>query len=231
MEDTQNSFGGKWGKRWCSRAVYIGVLTIDVRRTGWSMEEQEKPDGISFWMHIVPERSDGPARGIENWRAGGWSPLHTLMVSGSLSQWMKMIQPSERRAWKCGYLKPSGPYHQTIMLGCDIDFIIKDLDNKSRSVVASEKMQYLKRQTFISEKIQKIQCSMTMESVETGMIHGFLWLHQQHVPCSFWRTLYLCCSNSCDVYDLCVCSTGCGCCVHVYCTMYVLWCVCSSSEK
>ena len=25
------------------------------------------------------------------------------------------------------------------MLGCDIDFIIKDLDNKSRSVVASRK--------------------------------------------------------------------------------------------
>ena len=35
------------------------------------------------------------------------------------------------------------------MLGCDIDFIIKDLDNKSRSVVASRKDAMLKkRQTF-----------------------------------------------------------------------------------
>ena len=36
------------------------------------------------------------------------------------------------------------------MLGCDIDFIIKDLDNKSRSVVASRKDAMLKkRQTFL----------------------------------------------------------------------------------
>ena len=31
------------------------------------------------------------------------------------------------------------------MLGCDIDFIIKDLDNKSRSVVASRKDAMLKK--------------------------------------------------------------------------------------
>ena len=43
------------------------------------------------------------------------------------------------------------------MLGCDIDFIIKDLDNKSRSVVASRKDAMLKkRQTFyIGEDTEK----------------------------------------------------------------------------
>ena len=43
------------------------------------------------------------------------------------------------------------------MLGCDIDFIIKDLDTKSRSVVASRKDAMLKkRQTFyIGEEGEK----------------------------------------------------------------------------
>ena len=47
------------------------------------------------------------------------------------------------------------------MLGCDIDFIIKDLDNKSRSVVASRKdAMRLKRDRLFTFHWMKIQGRM-----------------------------------------------------------------------
>ena len=69
------------------RAVYDGVLTIDVDAQVESMEEQEEARWHQLLnAHRTRKILTGQLGGIEKLESGGWSLLHTLMVSGSLSQ-------------------------------------------------------------------------------------------------------------------------------------------------
>ena len=99
-------------------------------------------------MHIVPERIlTGQLGGIEKLESG-W------MVAVTYFNGFRIIIPMNEMMIN---LQGDGRENADTlnrqvriannMLGCDIDFIIKDLDNKSRSVVASRKDAMLKKRT------------------------------------------------------------------------------------
>ena len=166
MEDTKKTVLAGNGEKDVPRAVYDGVLTIDVDAQVESMEEQEEARWHQLLnAHRTRKILTGQLGGIEKLESG-W------MVAVTYFNGFRIIIPMNEMMIN---LQGDGRENADTlnrqvriannMLGCDIDFIIKDLDNKSRSVVASRKDAMLKkRQTFISEKIQKNQCSMKAES-------------------------------------------------------------------
>lgn len=87
MEDTRKTVLAGNGEKDVPRAVYDGVLTIDVDAQVESMEEQEEARWHQLLnAHRTRKILTASSGALKNWRAGGWSLLHTLMVSGSLSQ-------------------------------------------------------------------------------------------------------------------------------------------------
>ena len=140
------------------RAVYDGVLTIDVDAQVESMEEQEEARWHQLLnAHRTRKILTGQLGGIEKLESG-W------MVAVTYFNGFRIIIPMNEMM-----INLSGDGRENAdtlnrqvriannMLGCDIDFIIKDLDTKSRSVVASRKDAMMKkRQTFyIGEEGEK----------------------------------------------------------------------------
>ena len=140
------------------RAAYEGVLTIDVDAQGESAQEQEDTRWHQLLnAHRTRKVLTGQLGGIEKLESG-W------MVAVTYYNGFRIIIPMNEMM-----INLSGDGRENAdtlnrqvriannMLGCDIDFIIKDLDTKSRSVVASRKDAMLKkRQTFyIGEEGEK----------------------------------------------------------------------------
>lgn len=150
MEDTRKTVLAGNGEKDVPRAVYDGVLTIDVDAQVESMEEQEEARWHQLLnAHRTRKILTGQLRGIEKLESG-W------MVAVTYFNGFRIIIPMNEMMIN---LQGDGRENADTlnrqvriannMLGCDIDFIIKDLDNKSRSVVASRKDAMLKkRQTF-----------------------------------------------------------------------------------
>lgn len=87
MEDTKKTVLAGNGEKDVPRAVYDGVLTIDVDAQVESMEEQEEARWHQLLnAHRTRKILTGQLGALKNWRVDGWLLLHTLMVSGSLSQ-------------------------------------------------------------------------------------------------------------------------------------------------
>lgn len=132
------------------RAAYEGVLTIDVDAQVESAQDQEDTRWHQLLnAHRHQKGTHRPACGIEKLESG-W------MVAVTYYNGFRIIIPMNEMM-----INLSGDGRENAdtlnrqvriannMLGCDIDFIIKDLDTKSRSVVASRKDAMLKkRQTF-----------------------------------------------------------------------------------
>lgn len=132
------------------RAAYEGVLTIDVDAQVESAQEQEDTRWHQLLnAHRTRKVLTGQLGGIEKLESG-W------MVAVTYYNGFRIIIPMNEMM-----INLSGDGRENAdtlnrqvriannMLGCDIDFIIKDLDAKSRSVVASRKDAMLrKRQTF-----------------------------------------------------------------------------------
>ena len=140
------------------RAAYEGVLTIDVDAQVESAQEQEDTRWHQLLnAHRTRKVLTGQLGGIEKLESG-W------MVAVTYYNGFRIIIPMNEMM-----INLSGDGRENAdtlnrqvriannMLGCDIDFIIKDLDTKSRSVVASRKDAMLKkRQTFyIGEEGEK----------------------------------------------------------------------------
>lgn len=150
MEDTRKTVLAGNGEKDVPRAVYDGVLTIDVDAQVESMEEQEEARWHQLLnAHRTRKILTGQLGGIEKLESG-W------MVAVTYFNGFRIIIPMNEMMIN---LQGDGRENADTlnrqvriannMLGCDIDFIIKDLDNKSRSVVASRKDAMLKkRQTF-----------------------------------------------------------------------------------
>ena len=150
MEDTKKTVLAGNGEKDVPRAVYDGVLTIDVDAQVESMEEQEEARWHQLLnAHRTRKILTGQLGGIEKLESG-W------MVAVTYFNGFRIIIPMNEMMIN---LQGDGRENADTlnrqvriannMLGCDIDFIIKDLDNKSRSVVASRKDAMLKkRQTF-----------------------------------------------------------------------------------
>ena len=158
MEDTKKTVLAGNGEKDVPRAVYDGVLTIDVDAQVESMEEQEEARWHQLLnAHRTRKILTGQLGGIEKLESG-W------MVAVTYFNGFRIIIPMNEMMIN---LQGDGRENADTlnrqvriannMLGCDIDFIIKDLDNKSRSVVASRKDAMLKkRQTFyIGEDTEK----------------------------------------------------------------------------
>lgn len=140
------------------RAAYEGVLTINVDAQVESAQEQEDTRWHQLLnAHRTRKVLTGQLGGIEKLESG-W------MVAVTYYNGFRIIIPMNEMM-----INLSGDGRENAdtlnrqvriannMLGCDIDFIIKDLDTKSRSVVASRKDAMLKkRQTFyIGEEGEK----------------------------------------------------------------------------
>ena len=158
MEDTKKTVLAGNGEKDVPRAVYDGVLTIDVDAQVESMEEQEEARWHQLLnAHRTRKILTGQLGGIEKLESG-W------MVAVTYFNGFRIIIPMNEMMIN---LQGDGRENADTlnrqvriannMLGCDIDFIIKDLDNKSRSVVASRNDAMLKkRQTFyIGEDTEK----------------------------------------------------------------------------
>ena len=158
MEDTKKTVLAGNGEKDVPRAVYDGVLTIDVDAQVESMEEQEEARWHQLLnAHRTRKILTGQLGGIEKLESG-W------MVAVTYFNGFRIIIPMNEMMIN---LQGDGRENADTlnrqvriannMPGCDIDFIIKDLDNKSRSVVASRKDAMLKkRQTFyIGEDTEK----------------------------------------------------------------------------
>lgn len=122
------------------RAAYEGVLTIDVDAQVESAQEQEDTRWHQLLnAHRTRKVLTGQLGGIEKLESG-W------MVAVTYYNGFRIIIPMNEMM-----INLSGDGRENAdtlnrqvriannMLGCDIDFIIKDLDTKSRSVVASRK--------------------------------------------------------------------------------------------
>ena len=150
MDNTKKSTCRGSHRKEIPRAAYEGVLTIDVDAQVESMEEQEDARWHQLLnAHRTRKVLTGQLGGIEKLESG-W------MVAVTYYNGFRIIIPMNEMM-----INLSGDGRENAdtlnrqvriannMLGCDIDFIIKDLDAKSRSVVASRKDAMLrKRQTF-----------------------------------------------------------------------------------
>ena len=150
MEDTKKTVLAGNGEKDVPRAVYDGVLTIDVDAQVESMEEQEEARWHQLLnAHRTRKILTGQLGGIEKLESG-W------MVAVTYFNGFRIIIPMNEMMIN---LQGDGRENADTlnrqvriannMLGCDIDFIIKDLDNKSRSVVASRKDAMLKKTDFL----------------------------------------------------------------------------------
>ena len=150
MDNTKRAIADEVTEKEIPRAAYEGVLTIDVDAQVESMEEQEDARWHQLLnAHRTRKVLTGQLGGIEKLESG-W------MVAVTYYNGFRIIIPMNEMM-----INLSGDGRENAdtlnrqvriannMLGCDIDFIIKDLDAKSRSVVASRKDAMLrKRQTF-----------------------------------------------------------------------------------
>ena len=150
MDNTKRALAEEATEKEIPRAAYEGVLTIDVDAQVESMEEQEDARWHQLLnAHRTRKILTGQLGGIEKLESG-W------MVAVTYFNGFRIIIPMNEMM-----INLSGDGRENAdtlnrqvriannMLGCDIDFIIKDLDAKSRSVVASRKDAMLrKRQTF-----------------------------------------------------------------------------------
>ena len=150
MDNTKRALAEEATEKEIPRAAYEGVLTIDVDAQVESMEEQEDARWHQLLnAHRTRKVLTGQLGGIEKLESG-W------MVAVTYYNGFRIIIPMNEMM-----INLSGDGRENAdtlnrqvriannMLGCDIDFIIKDPDAKSRSVVASRKDAMLrKRQTF-----------------------------------------------------------------------------------
>lgn len=150
MEETKKAAGAYASERDAPRAALDGVLTIDVDSRVESMEEQEDARWHALLnAHRTRKILTGELNGVEKLESG-WVvavtyfngfriiiPMNEMMInlSGDGRENADTLNRQTRIA--------------NNMLGCEIDFIIKDLDTKTKSVVASRKDAMLKkRQMF-----------------------------------------------------------------------------------
>lgn len=150
MDETKNTSGALAAEKEIPRAALDGVLTIDVDSHVESMEEQEDARWHQLLnAHRTRKILTGELGGVEKLESG-WVvavtyfngfriiiPMNEMMInlSGDGRENADTLNRQTRIA--------------NNMLGCEIDFIIKDLDTKTKSVVASRKDAMLKkRQMF-----------------------------------------------------------------------------------
>lgn len=150
MEETKKVSGMAAEERGIPRAALDGVLTIDVESRVESMEEQEDARWHQLLnAHRTRKVLTGELGGVEKLESG-WVvavtyfngfriiiPMNEMMInlSGDGRENADTLNRQTRIA--------------NNMLGCEIDFIIKDLDTKTKSVVASRKDAMIKkRQMF-----------------------------------------------------------------------------------
>lgn len=150
MEETKKASGMLVPEKEVPRAALDGVLTIDVDSRVESMEEQEDARWHQLLnAHRTRKILTGELGGVEKLESG-WVvavtyfngfriiiPMNEMMInlSGDGRENADTLNRQTRIA--------------NNMLGCEIDFIIKDLDTKTKSVVASRKDAMLKkRQMF-----------------------------------------------------------------------------------
>ncbi|WP_283683463.1 RNA-binding protein [Parablautia sp. Marseille-Q6255] len=150
MEETKKISGVITPEKKVPRAVVDGILTIEVDSKVESMEEQEDARWHQLLnAHRTRKILTGELGGVEKLESG-WVvavtyfngfriiiPMNEMMInlSGDGRENADTLNRQTRIA--------------NNMLGCEIDFIIKDLDTKTKSVVASRKDAMLKkRQMF-----------------------------------------------------------------------------------
>ena len=132
MEDTRKTVLAGNGEKDVPRAVYDGVLTIDVDAQVESMEEQEEARWHQLLnAHRTRKILTGQLRGIEKLESG-W------MVAVTYFNGFRIIIPMNEMMIN---LQGDGRENADTlnrqvriannMLGCDIDFIIKDLDKRA----------------------------------------------------------------------------------------------------
>lgn len=131
-------------------ALASGILTIDVDAHVETMEEQED----ARWHHLLNAHR---TRKILTGQLGGIEKLESgWVVAVTYYNGFRIIIPMDEMMINLsgdGRENADTLNRQTRiannMLGCQIDFLIKDLDSETRSVVASRKDAMLKkRQTF-----------------------------------------------------------------------------------
>lgn len=150
MEETKKTSGAVIPEKKVPRAAIDGVLTIEVDSRVESMEEQEDARWHQLLnAHRTRKILTGELGGVEKLESG-WVvavtyfngfriiiPMNEMMInlSGDGRENTDTLNRQTRIA--------------NNMLGCEIDFMIKDLDTKTKSVVASRKDAMLKkRQLF-----------------------------------------------------------------------------------
>lgn len=150
MDETKKTSGALASEKEIPRAALDGVLTIDVDSRVESMEEQEDARWHQLLnAHRTRKILTGELGGVEKLESG-WVvavtyfngfriiiPMNEMMInlSGDGRENADTLNRQTRIA--------------NNMLGCEIDFIIKDLDTKTKSVVASRKDAMMKkRQMF-----------------------------------------------------------------------------------
>lgn len=150
MDETKKTSGALASEKEIPRAALDGVLTMDVDSRVESMEEQEDARWHQLLnAHRTRKILTGELGGVEKLESG-WVvavtyfngfriiiPMNEMMInlSGDGRENADTLNRQTRIA--------------NNMLGCEIDFIIKDLDTKTKSVVASRKDAMMKkRQMF-----------------------------------------------------------------------------------
>lgn len=150
MDETKKTSAALTAEKEVPRAALDGVLTIDVDSKVESLEEQEDARWHQLLnAHRTKKILTGELGGVEKLESG-WVvavthfngfriiiPMNEMMInlSGDGRENADTLNRQTRIA--------------NNMLGCEIDFIIKDLDTKTKSVVASRKDAMLKkRQMF-----------------------------------------------------------------------------------
>lgn len=150
MDEAKKTSGALASEKEIPRAALDGVLTIDVDSRVESMEEQEDARWHQLLnAHRTRKILTGELGGVEKLESG-WVvavtyfngfriiiPMNEMMInlSGDGRENADTLNRQTRIA--------------NNMLGCEIDFIIKDLDTKTKSVVASRKDAMMKkRQMF-----------------------------------------------------------------------------------
>ncbi|MFR8172714.1 MAG: RNA-binding protein [Marvinbryantia sp.] len=150
MEETKKASGAFAPEKEVPRAALDGVLTIDVDSRVESMEEQEDARWHQLLnAHRTRKILTGELGGVEKLESG-W------VVAVTYFNGFRIIIPMNEMMINLngdGRENADTLNRQTRiannMLGCEIDFIIKDLDTKTKSVVASRKDAMLKkRQMF-----------------------------------------------------------------------------------
>lgn len=150
MDETKRKSAVLTAEKEIPRAALDGVLTIDVDSRVESMEEQEDARWHQLLnAHRTKKILTGELGGVEKLESG-W------VVAVTYFNGFRVIIPMNEMMINLngdGRENADTLNRQTRiannMLGCEIDFIIKDLDTKTKSVVASRKDAMLKkRQMF-----------------------------------------------------------------------------------